>query len=312
MNFSNTEQYLDLAHDCSVIIACILFILNSKKFNIRGKNNYTGFLIYFSIIINGLILTWLLYYWNFFAFIVVSVVFIILFFTIRSRLIVREFRFSYTINRKDAKYLLKLQKFIKKPFLNVKNTDFSNFIREDFGIKIENKKIISVGLQNCNLKTLPKSLLKLENIRSVDLSRNDIKLIPESISRLTNLGNLDLSFNKLKVLPLTFGDLHKLTYLDLTYNRFRKFPTPVTKLKSLTKLILNSNKINTISNSIRNMDSLFDLYMDNNRLCELPRSLLLAPNLRFVQISDNLISINNDYKSKEVFKEFELRNITLL
>ena len=95
-------------------------------------------------------------------------------------------------------------------------------INEDsFGIQIENRGIIGLGLANCDLTEFPEPITKITTLKILTLKRNMIVKIPESIGNLTSLESLDLRYNKLESLPNTFWKLKKLKVLYMKENNWR-------------------------------------------------------------------------------------------
>lgn len=97
-----------------------------------------------------------------------------------------------------------------------------NEINEDsFGIQIENREIIGLGLANCDLTEFPEPITKITSLKILTLKRNMITKIPESIGNLTSLESLDLRNNRLETLPYTFWKLKKLKDLYMEGNNWR-------------------------------------------------------------------------------------------
>jgi len=80
---------------------------------------------------------------------------------------------------------------------------------------------------------IKEGLVKAINIECLDLRSKKLKSLPKSIGNLPNLKELDLSYNKIKKLPKSMGDLVNLTFLFLDGNKLTKLPKSIVKLKHL-------------------------------------------------------------------------------
>ncbi|MFM7441953.1 MAG: COR domain-containing protein, partial [Snowella sp.] len=74
------------------------------------------------------------------------------------------------------------------------------------------------------LRELPDSITRLQNLSELDLSFNQLSELPDSITRLQNLSVLNLSSNQLSELPDSITRLHNLSWLDLDNNPLVKPP----------------------------------------------------------------------------------------
>jgi hypothetical protein len=97
-------------------------------------------------------------------------------------------------------------------------------------------------IEYSNIKSIPKSIGNLSELRSLNVSYNNLRIVPESIIKLTNLRKLNLSHNHLRDLP-DLSNLYKLNELDLSFNRFNQIPESVKELTNSLKIYLNNNPI---------------------------------------------------------------------
>ncbi|MBD3228930.1 MAG: hypothetical protein GF329_12145, partial [Candidatus Lokiarchaeota archaeon] len=86
------------------------------------------------------------------------------------------------------------------------------------GVKVEDKKVIALGLSKCGLTTLPDSFGHLKSLEVLWLAENQLTL-PNSFFQLKLLQILVLNFNKLKTLPDSFSQLKSLEWLSLSSNK---------------------------------------------------------------------------------------------
>ncbi len=167
---------------------------------------------------------------------------------------------------KETKYLddmLKKYKNIGKvEFIGDESCDWKRiFLILNKYNKIENL-IISKGL-----KTIPREISLLKNVKSIYLNYNDIctseinnyntsvknlylgsnnlgklsndtlSLLLENISKYLNeLEYIDLSSNNLTSLPLTLNEFSKLNSIQAVYNNLSKFPCELLNINNLNKL----------------------------------------------------------------------------
>ncbi len=80
---------------------------------------------------------------------------------------------------------------------------------DTFGVKLENNRVVGLGLYECGLKTLPESITKLTSLKVLDLQGNSITTLPESIGNLKSLEYLNLMSNDLSTLPESIKTLEK-------------------------------------------------------------------------------------------------------
>lgn len=95
-------------------------------------------------------------------------------------------------------------------------------IKEDsFGIQIKNRKIIGLGLANCNLTEFPDPITQILTLETLTIKGNKIIKIPESIGNLTSLISLNLRNNLLERLPDAFWKLKNLKTLNMEKNNWK-------------------------------------------------------------------------------------------
>jgi hypothetical protein len=120
------------------------------------------------------------------------------------------------------------------------------------------------------LKTIPKEIGNLINLKYLYVSHNKLKTIPVEIGNLINLEHLDLSKNNLTIIPAELGNLINLERLYLFNNSLTIIPNEICNMINLEVLMLNNNKITTILNEIGNLINLHTLYLTNNKLKTIP------------------------------------------
>ena len=81
---------------------------------------------------------------------------------------------------------------------------------------------IALFLANNALKSLPRALFEVENIRVLSIRGNNLEELPGAIERLVNLEELNLGFNEVRYLPRELVELLRLGKLK----RLRLHPNP--------------------------------------------------------------------------------------
>jgi Leucine-rich repeat (LRR) protein len=105
----------------------------------------------------------------------------------------------------------------------------------------------------------------LSEITSLDLSHRGVRSLPKEIEFLTNLKSLNLKGNDLSCLPDEIGKLPLETLL-LGDNFFSKIPSVIFQIVSLKTLDLNENNIKKLSKDIAVLVNLEVLYLSYNNL----------------------------------------------
>ena len=140
---------------------------------------------------------------------------------------------------------------------------------ETFGVMIENKKVVGLGLYNRKIEEFPDDIIKFKDLVSLSLSGNNIESWPENFGSLKKLENLFLDNNYMEIIPDFFqnfkklkrlsiassnlleiptwlGNFSNLTFLNLANNDLDIFPKALEKLKKLKKFILTGNDFDSI------------------------------------------------------------------
>ncbi|XP_055000997.1 leucine-rich repeat-containing protein 39 [Sorex araneus] len=173
---------------------------------------------------------------------------------------------------------------------------------------------IVLKIENEEWKTLPSSLLKLnqlqewqlhrtgllkipefvgrfQNLIVLDLSRNTISEIPRGIGLLTRLQELILSYNKIKTIPKELSNCANLEKLELAVNRdICDLPEELSNLGKLTHLDVSMNNFTTIPPAVLNMPALEWLDMGSNSLQQLPEMIERMQNLHTLWLQRNAIT----------------------
>ncbi len=193
------------------------------------------------------------------------------------------------INPEQYNVLEEIENIIDKTIPVVKN-----IYEDSIGVKIVENNIIGLGLYNCGLVSLPKSIENLDFLQELNLSTNNLRTLPESIEKLNSLKILNLSNNQLFKLPNSIGSCSYLQELNLSTNNLNTLPESIINLKSLQILNLSLANSETFSPSldlavINTLFSLKELKLDMNNLSEISGFQDLT-NLEFLSLQGNSIT----------------------
>ncbi|MHA1857144.1 MAG: leucine-rich repeat domain-containing protein [Promethearchaeota archaeon] len=156
-----------------------------------------------------------------------------------------------------------------------------------FGYKVENNRIIGLGLYNKDLTSFPEYICDLVSLKKLQLDKNNLTSIPETIEKLINLEILNLGHNQLKSLPISISKLISLEELILWSNNLEFLQESIGNLTSIQKLFLFDNKLTKLPDSIGNLKSLKILDIKQNQLSILPDSIVNLGSLEKLLIKSN-------------------------
>ncbi|XP_053604299.1 toll-like receptor Tollo [Plodia interpunctella] len=189
----------------------------------------------------------------------------------------------------------------------------------------DTKELKEIYLNNNTITVLAPGLFSdLVQLLVLDLSWNELTsdwINTSTFSGLKRLVYLDFSHNRVSKMEIAlFRDLHNLQILKMQENFIEHIPENVfSTLSNLHTLILSNNRLTTIESyaftglqvltvlsidsnriskinpqSLRNCSSLQDLHLNGNRLDEVPLALKEIPQLKTLDLGENLIvSIEN-------------------
>ncbi|XP_053982517.1 leucine-rich repeat-containing protein 47-like [Hylaeus volcanicus] len=144
--------------------------------------------------------------------------------------------------------------------------------------------------QTC-LQEVPEEIEKLHNLTNLVLHSNEISKIPNTIDKLEKLKFLDCSRNKLTSLPDEIGRLPQLTTMNLSSNLLKSLPTQIGNIK-LSVLDLSNNQFESFPDiCFPNLVHVSEIYINGNQIKEIPVTMNQLPQLKILNVSDNLISV---------------------
>ncbi len=169
-------------------------------------------------------------------------------------------------------------------------------------------KLEFVVLNYTNLKNIPASIGKLQQIKGLSMEAANIRSIPPEIGNLGNLSYWSLSNNsRLKDLPKEIRYLKQLNVLDVSGSGMERLREEVAQCYSLAAIIGNASKIQSLPESIGNLKTLQHLRVGANKIKVVPESIGDLGYLRYLSLSSNDI----EKLPKSIGKLQELQNLSL-
>ena len=132
----------------------------------------------------------------------------------------------------------------------------------------------------------------MKKLKILDLSHNALTVMPKNMFyHLPNLQVLDLSFNQLTILSSDHGLKSNLKMLVLSHNSIEEInENTLDNLAQLNSLSLDHNQIRTVPvQTFVDNANLEDLSFNGNQLSQIPESLKYLPNLRTLDLGENII-----------------------
>ncbi|MFX1239249.1 MAG: leucine-rich repeat domain-containing protein, partial [Promethearchaeota archaeon] len=196
-----------------------------------------------------------------------------------------------------------------------------------FGVKIENGKVIGLGLYGNKQHilnefreileipplefseiSLPDSIGNFSSLKKLYISSNALRRLPNSIGNIATLKELNLFGNQLTSLPKSIGDLSSLEILNIDFNQLERLPDSMDKLKSLKSLTLICNKLKSLPETFGELNSLERLTLTGNPIEKLPISFKNLASLERLEFSgvkgpmvENVQQVLNLESLKELF-----------
>lgn len=166
----------------------------------------------------------------------------------------------------------------------------------------------SLNLSFNNILELPFEIGYLINLKHLNCNFNQIRKVPSSIGRLTDLELLKLSKNNLSQLPSNLGFLQKLNVLDVSYNSLKCLPDRIPLSRNLRILNVRNNLLKVIPDVLRSCCNLIECDFSHNFLAEVPIWLISLPNIKHLNLNENMI---NHMNTKEIMESTRLEFLGL-
>jgi hypothetical protein len=176
---------------------------------------------------------------------------------------------------------------------------------------IHDRSLVNLDLSGMGLKSIPKEVFNLPNLKTLDLSANRFSKFPHELFQIKTLQHLDLSRNRishfqnqenlvsgLRTLSLAFNQIEtfegfeglfpELQRLDLRKNKLQILPDQVFNGMILLRILdLSFNRLSSLPKSIEKVSLLKDLNLQRNKFVNLPLHLSKLQFLETLNFSVN-------------------------
>ncbi|KAK2378877.1 disease resistance protein RPV1 [Trifolium repens] len=149
------------------------------------------------------------------------------------------------------------------------------------------RNLVSIELENSNIKLVWKEMQRMENLKILNLSHSHHLTQTPDFSKMPNLEKLILKdCPRLSEVSHTIGHLHKVLLINLKdCISLSNLPRTIYSLKSLKNLILSGClRIDKLEEDIEQMESLTTLIADNTAITEVPFSLARSKNIGYISL----------------------------
>ncbi len=141
------------------------------------------------------------------------------------------------ISRDEVEFLMDLEEHLNRRFSLVEQISSGT----KMGFKIENNKVIGIGLYDCELSSLPESIRNFKSLKELNISFNQLTKLPKFIYELSSLNILYANNNSIKTISKKIKNLQSLITLTLDYNNLESIPEEINNLKNLEILSTSGN-----------------------------------------------------------------------
>jgi internalin A len=147
--------------------------------------------------------------------------------------------------------------------------------------------IQSLDLLANQLSALPDWLGEFRHLRFINLSRNRFRTVPRCLLKLENLSQIGLGANPYLVLSDWLGELEKLRHVGIGSLRLTALPSFLRRFRKLAMLHADRNAIVALPGWIGEFTDLQYLDVDGNRLSSLPSTLRSLRRLQHLYVAGN-------------------------
>nr|WP_321221846.1 hypothetical protein [uncultured Psychroserpens sp.] len=129
-------------------------------------------------------------------------------------------------------------------------------------------QLVSIVGNAGTIKTLPRDIDRLINLKHINLVANKITELPASIGELSSLEHLSLGSNDIRKLPKSFSNFNKLNFCGLSYNRLNSFPKEIVNIDSLVTIWIHNNSFKQIPLEIAKIKNLQRILVDHEMITD--------------------------------------------
>ncbi len=150
--------------------------------------------------------------------------------------------------------------------VDLKELDISGCLIDHLPEAIKNLESLEIlKIRHNRINCLPEDIDALSHLKELDVSYNsELKTLPRSIGNLKNLKKLSVDHDDLDALPEEIGNLTGLREIVADHNHIKKLPESFKNLKDLKVLDVHDNKLQKLSKSIQNLPVLEYINLSGN------------------------------------------------
>ena len=150
-------------------------------------------------------------------------------------------------------------------------------------------RLIVLDLLSNPIEELPEFPINLwRRMESLQLSDTKLKTIPKSIANIADLKDLRLSDCRLETVPETLGEMKCLVYLSMENNRLKELPERLGRCRRLRVLKVGRNRLKSIPGSLAR-NRLLAVVASNNPFDEVNKDDLPNNPLSLRHIASNAV-----------------------
>ena len=145
----------------------------------------------------------------------------------------------------------------------------------DFPLKIEGKKVTSIGIgafDHNQLTSLPDSWGNITTIDERAFSYNQLTSIPDSWGNITTIGVYAFFNNQLTSLPESWGNITTISDTAFSYNQLTSIPDSWGNITTIGDFSFGNNKLTSLPESWGNITTIDASAFRNNQLTSIPES----------------------------------------
>nr|WIL60014.1 nodulation protein [Melilotus officinalis] len=160
--------------------------------------------------------------------------------------------------------------------------------------------LVSIELENSNVKLLWKETLMMEKLKILNLSHSHYLTQTPDFSKMPNLEKLVLTdCPRLSELSPNIGHLNKVLLINLeNCVSLRSLPRSIYKLKSVNTLILSGClMIDKLEEDLEQMESLTSLIANNTAITRVPFSVVRSKRIRYISLCGYEGSLRDVFQS---------------
>lgn len=134
-------------------------------------------------------------------------------------------------------------------FYYVNRVDFYECLIQDLTPEFCSLKLTELGMNKCNLLTIPQKVFSLTTLTKLSIYKNLISIVPKEIEQLQCLERLDLSWNFIRHLPLEICNIPSIKIIWISNNFLQTLPKELKKIPACT-IYANNNRITILSKEL--------------------------------------------------------------